>query len=92
VLENSKSSQSFWEDFSSIKYFRPKETGGTFLFSLNQSRAIYGSTSDTKFKFEIKIPEMTVAEKKAKKKILDDEVDAIAIALSHGAYARMQIK
>jgi crossover junction endodeoxyribonuclease RuvC len=40
----------------------------------------------------IKIPEMTVAEKKAKKKILDDEVDAIAIALSHGAYARMQIK
>jgi crossover junction endodeoxyribonuclease RuvC len=37
----------------------------------------------------IKIPEKTELEIKNKKKILDDEIDALAIAISHGAYARV---
>jgi crossover junction endodeoxyribonuclease RuvC len=52
----------------------------------------YGKASKDQIHFMVhkivKIPEMTAADKVAKKKILDDEIDAIAIAISTGAYLK----
>lgn len=52
----------------------------------------YGKASKDQIHFMVhkivKIPEMTATDKVDKKKILDDEIDAIAIAISTGAYLK----